>query len=192
MKRFASTPERIENRVGTEFFDAASEVVMKRILTLVLFGSLTASLLTAQARRAPTQFSSPVLDEVARLSAGGASDATILAFLHARRARLESAPSADDLIRLKQIGVSEKVIEYLAGISSSPDRGRERRRAVRSDDASDDGSDVVAYDSPGGYYGRPYSSYLFVGGFYSLFFYPGFVIRGGGFGRGHFHGRRFR
>src|SRR5438105_744602 len=60
---------------------------MKRILTLVLFGSLTASLLTAQARSAPTQFSSPVLDEVARLSAGGASDATILAFLHARRAR---------------------------------------------------------------------------------------------------------
>jgi hypothetical protein len=192
MKRIASTPERIENRAGTEFFDAASEVVMKRILTLVLFGSLTASLLTAQARSAPTQFSSPVLDEVARLSAGGASDATILAFLHARRARLESAPSADDLIRLKQIGVSEKVIQYLAGISSAPQRGRERRRAVRNDDVSDDGSDVVAYDSPGGYYGRPYYPYLYVGGFYGgPFFYPGFVFRGG-FGRGHFHGRRFR
>ena len=164
---------------------------MKRILTLVLFGSLTASLLTAQARRAPTQFSSPVLDEVARLSAGGASDATILAFLHARRARLESPPSADDLIRLKQIGVSEKVVEYLAGIPVAGDRPRGLRRVVRDEDASD-GSDVVAYDSPGGYYGRPYSSYLFVGGFYSPFFYPGFVFRGG-FGHRHFHfhhGRR--
>jgi hypothetical protein len=191
MKRFASTLAKIENRDGHEFFDAALEVVMKRILTLVLFGSLTASFLTAQARSAPTEFSSPVLDEVARLSAGGASDATILAFLHARRARLESAPSADDLIRLKQIGVSEKVIEYLAGISSPIDRGRERRRAVRNEDAPDDGSDVVAYDSPGGYYGRPYSSYLFMGGFYSPFFYPGFVFRGG-FGHRHFHGRRFR
>jgi hypothetical protein len=172
-----------------QFLDAAPEVVMKRILVLALFGCLSASLLAAQSGRAPTQFSSPILDEVARLSAAGASDATLISFIHARGSRLE-APTADDLIRLKQVGVSEKVIGYLAGLSPR-DRRQDRQRVARDDNTSDDGSDVVAYDSPGGYYGRSYYPYLYVGGFYGPFFYPGFGFRGG-FGRGHFHGRRFR
>jgi hypothetical protein len=163
---------------------------MKRILILVLFASLAASLLAAQTRRSQSQFSSPVLDEVARLSAAGTSDATLISFIHARRARLEPGPSADDLIRLKQAGVSEKVIEYLAGISSAGDRRRDQQRSVRREDSSsDDGSDVVAYDSPGGYSYRPYP-YDWGWGFYGPYIYPGFAIRGRfGF---HFHGRRFR
>jgi len=167
---------------------------MKHIPILVLFATLNASLLVAQSRSAPSQFSNPVLDEVARMAAAGSSDTTIVAYIRARRARLEPGPTADDLIRLKQVGVSERVIEYLAGISSGGERRRDERRYVRREASSDDdGSDVVAYDSPGGYYGRPYYPYLYVGGFYGPFFYPGFVFRGGfrgGFGR--FHGRRFR
>jgi len=174
---------------------------MKRIPILVLFATLNASLLAAQSRSAPSQFSNPVLDEVARMAAAGSSDTTLVAYIRARRARLEPGPTADDLIRLKQVGVSEKVIEYLAGISSGGERRRDERRYVRKEASSDnDGSDVVAYDSPGGYYARPYYPYpyypyLYDGGFYGPFFYPGFVFRGGfrgGFGRGHFHGRRFR
>jgi hypothetical protein len=177
---------RIES--GREFFDAAPEVVMKRILVLALFGSLSASLLAAQSGRAPTQFSSPILDEVARLSAAGASDATLISFIHARGSRLE-APTADDLIRLKQAGVSEKVIGYLAGFSPR-DRRQDRRRVAREDNASDDGSDVVAYDGSG--YDRPYP-YVYAGGYwgpYWGYYYPGFIGFRGGFG--HFRGRGHR
>ena len=123
------------------------------------------------------------------MSAAGTSDATLISFIHARRARLEPGPSADDLIRLKQAGVSEKVIEYLAGISSAGSRNRESRGYV-STEAASDGSDVVAYDSPGGHYYRPYA-YDWGWGFYGPYIYPGFAIRGR-FGFHHFHGRRFR
>lgn len=165
---------------------------MKRITVLALAGLLAGSVLSAQARRAATQFSTPLLDEVVRLSNAGTSDSTIIAFIHARQARLEWAPTADDLVQLKQAGVSEKVVEYLASIPVAGSRERSRRRSAYVESTQDDGSDVVAYDS-GGYYYRPYYPYYWGWGFYGgPYFYPGFVIRGGFRFGGHFHGRRFR
>ncbi len=171
---------------------------MKRIAVFALAGFLAGSVLLAQSRGAETQFSTPFLDEVVRLSNAGTSDATIIAFIHARQARLEWTPTADDLVRLKQAGVSEKVIEYLASIPVAGGHYRERSASASVEAAADDGSDVVAYDTGGGYYYRPdYYPYYWGWGFYGgPYFYPSFVIRRsfrfGHFGHHHFRGRRFR
>src|SRR5262249_46518374 len=116
----------IENREPAEGCWNPLEVAMKRIAVFALAGFLAGSVLFAQSRRAETQFSSPFLDEVGRLAKGGSSDSPTIASTPARQARLERTPTADDLVRLKQAGVSEKVIEYLASIPVAEGHYRER------------------------------------------------------------------
>ncbi len=108
---------------------------MKR--TAVLSAILLLVTLAASAEPAPARrFSNPLFNDVVQMTRAGLSDATIVAYVKARRARLEADVNADDLIRLRQAGVSESVVGYIAGVEGMnvPSRAS--------------GSDV-AYDSSG-------------------------------------------
>ena len=154
-------------------------------------------------------FSNPLLTDVVQMTRAGLSDATIVAYVKARRARLDADMSADDLIRLRQAGVSETVVRYIAGSSGmdtpSAERGEEMTYDSRDDRATavepaygEDEPYDYAYGYPywGGYYPywyaySPYFSGTFFigGGFRSHGFFRGGHFRGGrGFG-GHFGGR---
>ncbi|HEX5855436.1 MAG TPA: hypothetical protein VFZ57_07430, partial [Thermoanaerobaculia bacterium] len=106
---------------------------MKHVLAISAILLLGASLASAQPRPSP-RFSNRLFTDVVEMTRAGLSDATIVAYVKARRARLDSDVSAGDLIRLRQAGVSETVVGTIAGITGL-DGGR-----------SDTGNDV-AYDS---------------------------------------------
>jgi hypothetical protein len=91
-------------------------VTMKRIAVLsviLLLGAVAAFAEPTQSRR----FSNRLFNDVVEMTRAGLSDETILAYVRARRIRLDADVSADDLIRLRQSGVSENVVRYIAGVA---------------------------------------------------------------------------
>jgi len=71
----------------------------------------------------PNRFANPLLDDVVQMAHAEVPDATILAYLRVRRARLETDVSAQDLIELQKQGVSDEILEYIAqqsGVESPP------------------------------------------------------------------------
>lgn len=173
--------------------------------SLVLFASST---LLAETE-APRRFSNRLLDDVVQMTRAGLSESTIIAYVKARRSRLDAEVSADDLIQLRRAGVSENVVRYIAGAVNlqTPD-GSDREVAYPSEGGSAssvapaDGEDY-AIDGPYAYgygwypYGYPYwyeyspyfATEVFIGG---SFRGRGFIHRGHGSGHfhsgGHFHG----
>ncbi len=92
---------------------------MKRTLTLAL-ALLVASGAGATALTPPPPAgdSDRLLDEIIRLTTGGFSDQTVLAFVKARRADIPPILTAEDFVRLRKTGVAEAVIGYLTGASA--------------------------------------------------------------------------
>ncbi|MDQ2980538.1 MAG: hypothetical protein M3R62_15115 [Acidobacteriota bacterium] len=180
---------------------------MKR--TLAFLASLFLGTLAASAQ-SPSQerFENRLLEDVVRMTAAELSDATIVAYVRARHARLGDDVTADDLIRLRRIGVSEKVVAAIARLSGISDRGVERgddrdrdldRDRDRDRDVEYDGGSTVVPVDPGygARYADPYGWPSVYDGYpgwgypypywydYSPFFYGGvFSFRGGG----RFHG----
>src|SRR6266496_3999351 len=100
---------------------------MKR--NLVLSGVLLFVALNALGQsRQQARFANPLLDDVVEMSRAQLPEATILAFLRARQARLETDVTADDLIRLHRAGVSDRVVESIASISGLENRPADRER----------------------------------------------------------------
>jgi uncharacterized membrane protein YgcG len=162
---------------------------MKR--NLVLFAVLLFTSLNALGQsRQSGRFANPLLDDIVQMSRAELPEQTILAFVRARQARLETDVTADDLIRLHRAGVSDRVVAYIASISGlenrRADRDRDSGMSYDSDSSSaapvDPGDGDVAVDPEP--YGPVYGGWGW-GGYpywydYSPFFYGGVVIRGGG------------
>jgi hypothetical protein len=126
---------------------------------LLLLGSAAAQAEPGAQHR----FSNRLLNDVIEMTRAGLSDETIVAFVTSRRARLDADVSAQDLIRLRQAGVSESVVRAIAGASGIQDGegGRSGRMTYDSSDAGaqaaeTSGGEDVAYDSPYPYGYRPY------------------------------------
>jgi|GEM_PF-3270628 len=184
---------------------------MKRIAVLsviLLLGAVAAFAEPGQSR----PFSNRVLNDVVEMTRAGLSDETIIAFVHARRTRLDADVSAGDLIRLRQSGVSENVVRYIAGaadIEGSPS-GPSREMTYDSSggtaypvEPSYAGDEAYPYSYAYGYpywygwlgdpywygYGPYFSTGIFVGGDGGRFFRGrGFDHRGSGHGSGVHHG----
>lgn len=173
---------------------------MKKTLAtcaILLLGASLASAEPGPSRR----FSNRLFTDVVEMTRAGLSDATIVAYVKARQSRLDSDVSAGDLIRLRQAGVSENVVGYIAGVTGL-DSGRRRPESEASYDAreatvpvepsyAEDEGYSYAYGNPYWYaYGYPYwygygpyfSSRFFIGG---RSFRGGFSHRGSGHGGGH-------
>ena len=86
---------------------------MRRVAALFAILSLVSLASVAAPRQ--ERFANPLLDDVVEMTRAEVPDATILAFLRARRARLDSDVSAQDLIRLHRAGVHDEVVAYIAG-----------------------------------------------------------------------------
>ena len=174
---------------------------MKRNLVfsaVLLFVALNA---LGQSRR-EARFANPLLDDVVQMSRAQLPEATILAFVRARQARLETDVTADDLIRLHHAGVSDRVVGYIASVSGLENRPARRDREPGVEYDSSGSSDVAPADPGDGDVAIDPDPYGPVdggwgwgwGGYpywydYSPFFYGGgvVVIRGGG----RFHHRGF-
>ena len=107
---------------------------MKRAIVLSFLLACSGVLLAdSPDSRSPSLESPSLLEDLVRLTNGGFSDETILAFAQAHRVELSPEVSTTDLLWLRKSGVSETVIRYMAAID------------VRASDA--DAEEVVAYDS---------------------------------------------
>jgi hypothetical protein len=160
------------------------------VILLFLFGALAAVAEPSPPRR----FSNPLLDDVVQMTRAGLSDATIVAYLNSRRARLDTDLNADDLIRLQKAGVSETVVRYIASagaLDAPPVRDRDQDVTYDSGDGSvssepsysEDEAYPEAYPYAYAYgYGYPYW-YA-----YSPYYFSGSVFFGG---RPFFRGRSF-
>jgi hypothetical protein len=148
------------------------------------------------------RFDNRLLDDVVEMTHAQLPESSILAFLHSRRSRLSYDVHAQDLIRLHRAGVSDRVIDYIAGIAGIDEEGqyndRHRDRGYEGEgdgyDGSpadpDPGTDIVAEPGPyggdyggGGWYGGwgPYWDPWWWGG--------GVAVYYGGHGHGgHGHG----
>ncbi len=176
---------------------------MKNILAACAIFLVGASLAMAEPRQAP-QFSNRLFTEIVQMTQAGLADATIIAYVKARRSRLETDVSANDLIRLRQAGVSENVVGAIAGLTglegggsrSDSDVTYDSREAAPPPDSSYGEDEAYAY--PNGYpywyaYGYPYWGYPYWYGwgpsFSTRVFIGGRSFRGGRFGHGGFgHG----
>ncbi|HEY6147879.1 MAG TPA: hypothetical protein VIZ69_09280 [Thermoanaerobaculia bacterium] len=159
--------------------------------TVLLLGSAT---LFAQTE-APRRFSNRMLGDVVQMTRAGLSEATIIAYVKARRSRLEVDVTADDLIQLRRSGVSENVVRYIAGaVNLQVPEGSDREVTYESRGGSSgaaqpvDGEDY-AVDGPYtyGWYPYPYAygyPYWYA---YSPYFATGVFIGGGFRGRGFGH-----
>src|SRR5713101_6351484 len=119
-------------------------MLMKRTAVLsaiLLLGALAVSAEPASARR----FSNPLFNDVVQMTRAGLSDATIVAYVKARRARLEADVNADDLIRLRQAGVSESVFGYIAGVEGMNVPPRASGGDVAYDSSDSSGSAETSY-----------------------------------------------
>jgi len=174
---------------------------MKRALVFSAILLLGASAAFAE-RGSPSRFSNRLFNDVVEMTRAGLSDATIVAYVKARRSRLDSDVNADDLIRLRQAGVSEAVVGTIAGITGL-DRGPSGPDSEATYDAGEETAVPVepsyeedeAYSYPYGYpywyaYGYPYW-YGYGPHFSTTFFFGGRSFHGRGFGhRGFGHGGR--
>jgi hypothetical protein len=175
---------------------------MKQALAICATLLLGASLASAEPGPSP-RFSNRLFTDVVEMTRAGLSDATIVAYVKARRSRLDSDVSAGDLIHLRQAGVSETVVGYIAGVTglesgrSRPDNeasydSREAAAVPVEPSYAEDEGYSYAYGYPYWYaYGYPYwygygpyfSTRFFVGG--RSFHGGGFSHRGFGHGGGH-------
>ena len=177
---------------------------MKRALAFSAILLLVAAAASAQTTR-PRRFSNSLLNDVVEMTRASLPDETIIAYVKARRARLDGDVSAEDLIRLRQAGVSDAVVRSIAGVvgPAGPSSGRDTETTYDSREGSDypvepDYGYGYGYPYWYGYaYGYPYwyayspffSTTFFVGG--GRFFHDGhrFFGHGGGHrGGGHGHG----
>jgi len=161
------------------------ETNMKRLAMFSAILILSAAAALAQSGPPPTRFSNLLLNDVVRMTKAGMPDATIVAYVKARRAEMDSV-SADDLIQLRRAGVGEPVIQYLAGVASLDEgsSGEARQGGVTYDSGDGTAYPVEpAYD--GGYiYPYGYGYYPYYGGGY---FTTSVVLIGGRpFRRHHF------
>jgi hypothetical protein len=103
--------------------------------------------------------------EAIRLKAGGASDASLLAYLRAHLTELPPVVDAEDARRLRKAGAGKAVFGYLATVAAVEigETGGDREPAAPSEAASYD-YETPTYDAPYGYpfYGNasPYASGL--------------------------------
>jgi hypothetical protein len=189
---------------------------MKRAIVLsFLLASSGVLLGDSPDSRSPSLERPLLLQDLVRLTNGGLSDETILAYAKAHRVELSPKVSTDDLLWLRKSGVSESVIRYMAAIDvRASDEGAEEDVGYDSDEAraysaagdsySDGDYDSYPVSDSGGYpYGDydnyPESYYNDYYPFYAAGYYPYpvyfFVDHSGFFGRfrgrGHgFGGRR--
>ena len=172
---------------------------MKHVLAFLAILLLGASVASAEPRPSRA-FSNRLFTDVVEMTRAGLSDATIVAYVRARSSRLDSDVSADDLIRLRQAGVSESVVGAIAGITGldggqgGPDNdvaydSREATASSVEPSYPEDEAYSYGYGYPYWYaYGYPYW-YGYGPYFSSTFFIGGRSFRGGGFGhRGFGHG----
>lgn len=109
---------------------------MKRAIVLSFLLACSGVLLAdSPDSRSPSLEPPSLLQDLVRLTNGGLSDETILAYAKAHRVELPPKVSTDDLLWLQKSGVSETVVRYMAAID------------VRASDAG--AAEVVAYDSNG-------------------------------------------
>jgi hypothetical protein len=169
---------------------------MKRILALSAM-LLFVSSLAAIAQTAPRhQFTNPLLDDVAQMSSAGLSEATIEAYVQARRSRLSADVTAEDLVRLRDAGVSERVVSYLAGVAGIQGwKGMppSEPRAEATYDANDSGSESYPVEGAGSYsypywYGWGYGYPYWYGWYGYPYYWGGYYYGFGHFHGGHFHG----
>ena len=152
--------------------------------------------------RSPSLEKPSPLQDLVRLTNGGLSDETILAYAKAHRVELPPKVSTDDLLWLRKSGVSETVVRYMAAIDvRASDAGAEEAFTDDSDGARGYSAAAASYsdDSDGGYGSYPdsyYDSYpdSYYNDYYPFYgagYYPYpvyfFVNQNGFFGR--FHGR---
>ena len=169
-------------------------MLMKRTAVLsaiLLLGALAVSAEPASARR----FSNPLFNDVVQMTRAGLSDATIVAYVKARRARLEADVNADDLIRLRQAGVSESVVGYIAGVEGMNVPPRASGGDVAYDSSDSSGSAETSYGEDEAYsyasvYPYPYWYGWFGYGYPYWYAYSPF-FSGRVFITGRFGGRRF-
>ena len=180
---------------------------MKRAAALFSFLACSGLLLAdspdpGRALREPA----PLLEDLVRLTKAGVSDETVLVYAKAHRAEASSLIAADDLLWLRESGVNEAVIRYMAAIDvRASDRGAEEDVAYESAEAAVYPSAAYSYPDRS-YYGYPDDNYYGYGGYpetyyagYSPFFGAGyypypvyfFVNNAGFFGRFHGRGHRF-
>jgi hypothetical protein len=181
---------------------------MKRAIVLSFLLACSGVLLgDSPDSRSPSLEPPSFLQDLVRLTNGGFSDETILAYAKAHRVELPPKVSTDDLLWLRKSGVSETVIRYMAAIDvRASDEGAEEVVAYDSDGAagysaaadsySDDSSDSDYGSYPDSYYASyPNSYYNDYYPFYGAGYYPYpvyfFVNHSGFFGRFHRHGRGF-
>ena len=163
---------------------------MKRTFALSIAFLLASVVLLAEPA-SPRRYSNRLMNDVVQMTRAGLSDSTIIAYVKARRSRLADV-TADDLINLRQAGVSEPVVAYIAGaLGIQGDYDRETRMDYESDDggttAVEPSYPVDGYD---GYYANGYPYWYAWGYPYWYGYWPGFstgVFIGGRFGGG-FHG----
>ncbi|MCI4348491.1 MAG: hypothetical protein L3J97_07745 [Thermoplasmata archaeon] len=138
---------------------------MKRNLALWL--ALSGLGVGANAVARPLAFgeSSRLLDEILRLTKGGFSDQTVLAFVKARRADIPLILTTEDFLRLRKTGVAETVISYLSGASAI-----ELDTAGRT--AAMDSEPVQAPVSPPEAAYAPYPDVASYGGYVSPVLFP--------------------
>lgn len=116
---------------------AAVPVSVAMFAILFLAGSIAARGEPRPAHR----FANPLLDDVVAMTQAQVPDATILAFLRVRRARLESDITAEDLVALRDAGVHDEILRYIAsqsGVEAPPPLPPlPRREAARPPEADD-------------------------------------------------------
>ena len=189
MKLGMPTSPRCSINVAVKEAALRAEMVMKRLAIFSAILILSAAAALAQSGPHSTRFSNPLLNDVVRMTKGGMPDATIVAYVKARRAGMDSV-NADDLTQLHRAGVGEPVIQYLAGVAAL-DEGRTGE--VRQGDVTYDSGDGTAYPVEpaydGGYvYPYGYGYYPYDGGGY---FSTSVVLIGGRpFRRHHFFPHR--
>ena len=184
---------------------------MKRVLVFSAILFLGALAAFAQPG-SPSRFSNRLFNDVVEMSRAGLSDETIVAYVRARRARLDADVSAEDLIRLRQAGVHETVVRSIAEVSGTEAPGASSREmsyassGETTQPVEPSEEEDVAYPEPAytyaygypywyGWLGYPYwwdygpyfSTTFFFGGrsFHGGFGHRGFGHRGSGHRGGH-------
>ncbi len=154
---------------------------------------LLASVVLLAEPASPRRYSNRLMNDVVQMTRAGLSDSTIIAYVKARRSRLADV-TAEDLITLRQQGVSEPVVAYVAGTAGiQGDYDREAQMNYESDEgdttAVEPSYPVDGYDGYDGYYAYGYPYWYAWGYPYGYGYWPGFstgVFIGGRFGG--FHG----
>lgn len=171
---------------------------MKRTFALSIAFLLASVVLLAEPA-SPRRYSNRLMNDVVQMTRAGLSDSTIIAYVKARRSRLADV-RADDLISLRQQGVSEPVVAYIAGAVGIEGRDYDREGQMEYQAEPDDGGTyadepsypVDGYD--GAYaYGYPYWYAWGYPYWYGYWPFSTSVFIGGRFGgfRGGFHGGHF-